>query len=108
MGRSTLLVTIHVADIARMPCNPAIGGLAKGQLVREVDALGGEMGRNIDETGIQFRMLNRAKGPAVWSPRAQADKLLYHKRMVRVMQEQEGLEILEAEVTGLDLSLIHI
>ena len=103
MGRSTLLVTIHVADIARMPCNPAIGGLAKGQLVREVDALGGEMGLNIDETGIQFRMLNKAKGPAVWSPRAQADKLLYHRRMVRAMRGQEGLEIIEAEVTALDV-----
>lgn len=103
MGRSTLLVTIHIDDIARMPCNPAIGGLAKGQIVREVDALGGEMGLNIDETGIQFRMLNRAKGPAVWSPRAQADKLLYHRRMVRVMREQEGLEMLEAEVTALDV-----
>jgi tRNA uridine 5-carboxymethylaminomethyl modification enzyme len=103
MGRSTLLVTMHLDDIARMPCNPAIGGLAKGQLVREVDALGGEMGINIDETGIQFRMLNKAKGPAVWSPRAQADKLLYHQRMVRVIREQEGLEILEAEVTAVDV-----
>ena len=103
MGRKTLLVTIHIDDIARMPCNPAIGGLAKGQLVREVDALGGEMGLNIDETGIQFRMLNRAKGPAVWSPRAQADKELYHRRMVRVIREQEGLEVLEAEVTALDV-----
>ena len=104
MGRATLLVTIHFDDIARMPCNPAIGGLAKGQLVREVDALGGEMGLNIDETGIQFRMLNRAKGPAVWSPRAQADKLLYHERMLRVMREQEGLEMIEAEVTALDVA----
>jgi tRNA uridine 5-carboxymethylaminomethyl modification enzyme len=103
MGRSTLLVTIHFDDIARMPCNPAIGGLAKGQLVREVDALGGEMGVNIDETGIQFRMLNRAKGPAVWSPRAQADKSLYHHRMVRVMREQAGLEMIEAEVTSLEV-----
>ncbi len=103
MGRKTLLVTIHVDDIARMPCNPAIGGLAKGQLVREVDALGGEMGVNIDETGIQFRMLNRAKGPAVWSPRAQADKALYHRRMVRVMRGQENLEMIEAEVTAIDV-----
>ncbi len=104
MGRAALLVTIHFDDIARMPCNPAIGGLAKGQLVREVDALGGEMGVNIDETGIQFRMLNRAKGPAVWSPRAQADKLLYHRRMLRVMREQEHLEMIEAEVTSLDVA----
>lgn len=104
MGNATLLVTIHLADIARMPCNPAVGGLAKGQLVREVDALGGEMGRNIDETGIQFRMLNRAKGPAVWSPRAQADKHLYHERMTWILKEQGGLEILEGEVTALDVA----
>lgn len=103
MGRSTLMVTINMDDIARMPCNPAIGGLAKGQLVREVDALGGEMGVNIDETGIQFRMLNKGKGPAVWSPRAQADKLQYHRRMVRTLSGQEGLDLLEAEVTGLEV-----
>ncbi len=101
MGFETALVTMSVDDIARMPCNPAIGGLAKGQLVREVDALGGEMGINIDETGIQFRMLNRAKGPAVWSPRAQADKALYHERMVKVIGSQEKLALIEAEVTGL-------
>ncbi len=101
MGFETLLVTINKDDIARMPCNPAIGGLAKGQLVREVDALGGEMALNIDETGIQFRMLNRAKGPAVWSPRAQADKARYHERMVRVIMSQQLLEVLEAEVVGI-------
>ncbi len=101
MGMTTLLATIHIADIARMPCNPAIGGLAKGQLVREVDALGGEMGLCIDHAGIQFRMLNRAKGPAVWSPRAQADKKRYHIRMLRVLEEQAGLDILEAEVEKL-------
>lgn len=101
MGHETLLVTINKDDIARMPCNPAIGGLAKGQLVREVDALGGEMALNIDETGIQFRMLNRAKGPAVWSPRAQADKALYHERMVRVIMSQERLAVLETEVIEL-------
>jgi tRNA uridine 5-carboxymethylaminomethyl modification enzyme len=100
MGLETLLVTMRLGDIARMPCNPAIGGLAKGQLVREVDALGGEMALGIDETGIQFRMLNRAKGPAVWSPRAQADKAAYHERMVRVLMDQEGLTVLEAEVVG--------
>ena len=100
-GFETLLVTLRIGDVARMPCNPAIGGLAKGQLVREVDALGGEMALNIDETGIQFRMLNRAKGPAVWSPRAQADKALYHERMVEVMRSQEHLALLEGEVTGL-------
>ncbi len=99
MGEKTLLVTIRKGDIARMPCNPAIGGLAKGQLVREIDALGGEMGLCIDHAGIQFRMLNRAKGPAVWSPRAQADKAAYHERMRRVLEGTVGLDIMEAEIS---------
>jgi tRNA uridine 5-carboxymethylaminomethyl modification enzyme len=103
MGISTLLVTIRKGDIARMPCNPAIGGLAKGQLVREIDALGGEMGLCIDYAGIQFRMLNRAKGPAVWSPRAQADKSAYHERMLEAIGKEKNLELLEAEITGLVL-----
>jgi tRNA uridine 5-carboxymethylaminomethyl modification enzyme len=101
MGHETLLVTISLEDVARMPCNPAIGGLAKGQLVREIDALGGEMALAIDETGIQFRMLNRAKGPAVWSPRAQADKKAYHRRMLAVLGGQHRLALLEAEVTAI-------
>lgn len=100
MGRSTLLVTMSREHIARMPCNPAIGGLAKGQLVREVDALGGEMGLAIDETGIQFRMLNRAKGPAVWSPRAQADKKAYHLRMLKAIEGAGNIVLLEAEATA--------
>ncbi len=104
MGASTLLVTISEADIARMPCNPAIGGLAKGQLVREIDALGGEMGVCIDCAGIQFRMLNRGKGPAVWSPRAQADKKIYHEKMIATLRECGNLDLLEAEVSGLEVS----
>jgi tRNA uridine 5-carboxymethylaminomethyl modification enzyme len=104
MGAETLLVTIRRGDIARMPCNPAIGGLAKGQLVREIDALGGEMGLCIDAAGIQFRMLNRAKGPAVWSPRAQADKAAYHERMMKSIESQERLELMEAEVTAVLIS----
>jgi tRNA uridine 5-carboxymethylaminomethyl modification enzyme len=100
MGQSTLLITMSRDNIARMPCNPAIGGLAKGQLVREVDALGGEMGLAIDEAGIQFRMLNKAKGPAVWSPRAQADKKAYHRRMLEAIESQEGLTLLVAEATA--------
>lgn len=101
MGHETLLLTINFEDIARMPCNPAIGGLAKGQLVREVDALGGEMGLAIDEAGIQFRMLNRAKGPAVWSPRAQADKKAYHGRMLAALKSQMNLFIKEGEATDI-------
>jgi len=101
MGRETLLVTLDLAKVAAMPCNPAIGGLAKGQLVREIDALGGVMGRIIDATGIQFRMLNRGKGPAVWAPRAQADKRAYSREMRSRIERQESLSVLEGEVTGL-------
>jgi len=104
MGFGVLMVTMSIENIARMPCNPAIGGLAKGQLVREIDALGGEMALCIDEAGIQFRMLNRAKGPAVWSPRAQADKLLYHRRMLSALSSETNLDVFEGEATGLIVS----
>jgi tRNA uridine 5-carboxymethylaminomethyl modification enzyme len=93
MGMQTALLTMSLDTIAQMSCNPAIGGLAKGQLVREVDALGGEMGKVIDETGIQFRLLNVSKGYAVRSPRAQADKELYHYRMRRILEEQCNLSL---------------
>ena len=95
MGKKTLLITMTRDAIARMSCNPAIGGLAKGHLVREIDALGGEMGKIADQTGIQFRMLNRSKGPAVWGPRAQSDKAAYAQAMRRVVENQSGLEIYE-------------
>jgi len=93
LGCRTVVVVINVDTIGAMSCNPAIGGLAKGHLVKEIDALGGEMARNIDATGIQFRRLNTSKGPAVWSSRAQADRLLYRLRMKEVMEAQENLEI---------------
>jgi tRNA uridine 5-carboxymethylaminomethyl modification enzyme len=95
------MLTINLDAIALMSCNPAIGGLAKGHLVKEIDALGGEMGKNIDATGIQFRILNTRKGPAVRASRAQADKQLYRLRMKRVMEQQENLDLKQGEVTGI-------
>ena len=103
MGCVTLLLTINLDAIALMSCNPAIGGLAKGHLVKEIDALGGEMGRNIDATGIQFRILNTRKGPAVRASRAQADKQLYRLRMKQVLENQPGLHLKQAEVVSLHL-----
>jgi tRNA uridine 5-carboxymethylaminomethyl modification enzyme len=103
MGCTTLLLTINLDAIALMSCNPAIGGLAKGHLVKEIDALGGEMAKNIDATGIQFRVLNTRKGPAVRASRAQADKQLYRLRMKRVLENQDNLHIKQAEVTALYL-----
>lgn len=93
MGCETLIVTINLDTIAKMSCNPAIGGLAKGHLVKEIDALGGEMAKNIDKTGIQFRQLNTKKGPAVRSSRAQADKYAYQSEMKRVLERQPNLDI---------------
>ncbi len=101
MGASTALVSQERGALGRMSCNPAIGGLAKGQLVREVDALGGEMGLCTDETGIQFRMLNSSKGPAVRSPRAQVDREAYNRAMVRRVLGVPGLYVLEGEVVRL-------
>ncbi len=101
MGASTLLLTGNIDTIAQMSCNPAIGGQAKGQIVREIDALGGEMGINTDVTGIQFRLLNESKGPAVQSPRAQCDKKAYQFRLKHTLELQPNLQIFQATVTGL-------
>jgi tRNA uridine 5-carboxymethylaminomethyl modification enzyme len=101
MGAKTALLTMNLDTIGQMSCNPAIGGVAKGQIVREIDALGGEMGRVIDETGIQFRMLNRTKGPAMHSPRAQADKKAYQFAMKLRVEEQVQLGVRQEMVEGL-------
>jgi len=100
LGAKTLLITMTIQNIAQMSCNPAIGGPAKGHLVREIDALGGEMARAIDDAGIQFRMLNKSKGPAVWAPRAQADRMDYSVRMREALEKQPGLEIFQGMATG--------
>jgi len=101
IGCSVALTTMDKNAMGRMSCNPAIGGTAKGHLVREIDALGGVMGQIADRTGIQFRMLNKSKGPAVWSPRCQSDRELYSKEALRVVEKQENIEILNVSVTGI-------
>ncbi|MFA5264383.1 MAG: tRNA uridine-5-carboxymethylaminomethyl(34) synthesis enzyme MnmG [Opitutaceae bacterium] len=101
MGASTLLLTGNLDTIAQMSCNPAIGGQAKGQIVREIDAFGGEMAINTDVTGIQFRLLNESKGPAVQSPRAQCDKKAYQFRLKHTLELQPNLQLFQATVTGL-------
>src|ERR1700677_1751064 len=101
MGLRTAIFTLNLDLIAQMSCNPAIGGIAKGHLVREVDALGGGMGEVADATGIQFRLLNTSRGPAVWSPRAQCDKALYRVKMREVLEGQKNLFIKQAGVVHL-------
>src|SRR5215472_2746473 len=95
MGCPTALLTASAGSIGRMSCNPAIGGLAKGQLVREIDALGGCMAALADRAGIQFKILNRSRGPAVWGPRAQCDRALYARFAQETLEQTEGLTILE-------------
>jgi tRNA uridine 5-carboxymethylaminomethyl modification enzyme len=103
MGVKTLMFSINLDSVAMMPCNPSIGGTGKGQLVREIDALGGEMGLNIDKTLIQSKMLNTGKGPAVHSLRAQADKTRYHIEMKKVIEETPNLMLKQGEVISLDV-----
>lgn len=102
MGARTLLLTMNLDTIGKMSCNPAIGGTAKGHIVREIDALGGIMGKMADKTGIQFRMLNASKGPAVWSPRCQSDKAAYAEEMKRFLENVENLEIKQATILNLE------
>ena len=103
LGKKTLMFSISLEAIANMPCNPHIGGSSKGHLVREIDALGGEMGKNIDKTFIQIKMLNKSKGPAVYSLRAQADRKLYHIEMKNTLENQENLYIKQAEITKIQV-----
>src|SRR6266511_1862538 len=101
MGLRTALFTLNADLIAQMSCNPAVGGIAKGHIVREIDALGGIMGEVTDAVGIQFRLLNTSRGPAVWSPRAQCDKQQYRLKMREVLESQPNLQIKQAEVAEL-------
>ena len=101
MGKKTLLLTMNLDSIVAMSCNPNVGGTGKGHLVREIDALGGEMARNIDRTFIQSRMLNLSKGPAVHSLRAQADKRRYHDEMKKVIEKTENLDLRQSEVVDI-------
>lgn len=102
-GACTLLLTMNLDTIAKMSCNPAIGGIGKGHMVREIDALGGEMGKVTDRTGIQFRMLNATKGPAVWAPRAQADKLAYQTEMKRRLELEANLQIMQGTIESIEV-----
>src|SRR5580765_2547010 len=108
IGARTALVTLDTNSIGQMSCNPAIGGVAKGHLVREVDALGGIMGEVIDATGIQFRLLNRSRGPAVQSPRAQADRLLYRSEMRRTLEGTSNLHLRQGKAVDLITHNGHI
>src|ERR1700676_5151578 len=101
LGLNTAMVTMNLDLIGQMSCTPAVGGIAKGHLVREIDALGGIMGRVIDRTGIQFRLLNRSRGPAVQSPRAQADRSLYRREMWRTLEATPNLHLRQGLVTEL-------
>ena len=101
LGSETLLITMDMNKIAQMSCNPAVGGIAKGQIVREIDALGGQMGIVTDRTAIQFRMLNRSKGPAMWSPRAQSDRMKFSGEWRRILENTPNLSMWQDSVVSL-------
>ena len=104
LGMDTIIFTINLDAVGNMPCNPAVGGTGKGHLVRELDALGGEMGKAADEACIQYRMLNLGKGPAVRSLRAQADRVAYRQRMKHALEQQDNLRLKQAEITEIGLT----
>jgi len=101
MGAHTLLITMSLQNIAQMSCNPAMGGIAKGQIVREIDALGGYSGIVTDKTAIQFKMLNKSKGPAMWSPRAQSDRMRFSEEWRKVLEQTDNLDFYQDSVNGL-------
>ncbi len=103
LGSSVLLITMNMSNMAHMSCNPAMGGVAKGQIIREIDALGGFSGIITDRTMIQFRMLNRSKGPAMWSPRAQSDRMLFSMEWRNELEKIANLDFLQDTVVGLDI-----
>ena len=105
MGSKVLLATMNMQTIAQMSCNPAMGGVAKGQIVREIDALGGYSGIVTDHTMIQFRMLNKSKGPAMWSPRAQSDRMLFARRWRNMLEAHENVDFWQEMVVGLVVML---
>ena len=104
MGANVLMITMNMQTIGQMSCNPAMGGVAKGQIVREIDALGGGSARITDKSMIQFRMLNRSKGPAMWSPRVQSDRMLFAQYWRELLEETPGLNMFQDMVTGLNVS----
>ena len=101
MGSSTLLITMSLQNIAQMSCNPAMGGIAKGQIIKEIDALGGYSGIVTDYSAIQFKMLNKSKGPAVWSPRAQSDRMMFSSKWRELLEKTPNLDFYQDSVVGL-------
>jgi tRNA uridine 5-carboxymethylaminomethyl modification enzyme len=101
LGSKTLLITMNLQNIAQMSCNPAMGGIAKGQIIREIDALGGYSGIVSDETAIQFKMLNKSKGPAMWSPRVQSDRMRFSETWRDMMEKTQNLDFYQEMVSGL-------